>query len=120
MYMTGHMPTRRQLLAAGAGFAACAAVATPARAAFPDRAMRWIVGYPPGGATDTLARLLSPLMSSRMGQAVVVDNRPGAGSAVGAQVLARSEPDGYTLMGADNGTLIINPVIYRQLPYDPD
>ena len=117
--MTGLMATRRQLLAAGAGFAA-SAFATSARAAFPDRPIRWMVGFPPGGATDLLARMIGQPMSVRLGQPVVVDNRPGAGSSVAAEALARSAPDGYTVMGATSGTLIINPVIYRSLGYEPE
>ncbi|HEY5797963.1 MAG TPA: tripartite tricarboxylate transporter substrate binding protein [Bosea sp. (in: a-proteobacteria)] len=93
---------------------------TAAYAAYPDKPIRWIVGYPPGGATDTLARLLGQHVSARLGQPVVVDNRPGAGSALGATALAQAPADGYTLMGADNGTLVINPVAYRSLQYDPD
>ncbi|MCQ4159911.1 tripartite tricarboxylate transporter substrate binding protein [Roseomonas sp. GC11] len=109
--------TRRHLLAAG-----CAAGILPrsARAAFPDKPVRWIVGYPPGGSTDAIARLLGQSFSIRIGQPVVVDNRPGAGSAVGAAALAAAAGDGYTMMGADNGTLIINPIAYRNLQYDPE
>jgi tripartite-type tricarboxylate transporter receptor subunit TctC len=109
--------TRRHMLAAGL---ATVAVPGTAWAAFPEKPIKWIVGYPPGGATDTLARLLGQHMSSRVNQPVVVDNRPGAGSAVGATALAQSTADGYTIMGGDNGTLIINPVAYRNLQYDPD
>ena len=115
--MAGLRPTRRQLLAAGL---ALGAAATSARAAFPERPVQWIVGYPPGGNTDDLARLLGQSMSARIGQPVIIDNRAGAGSALAAAALARSEPDGYSIMSADNGTLIINPVIYRSLAYDPD
>ena len=114
--MTTRGFTRRHILAA---LAASAAV-TPARAAYPEKPVKWIVGYPPGGATDVLARLLGQSLSARIGQPVVVDNRPGAGSSLGATALAKSPPDGYSMMSADNGTLIINPVIYRSLAYDPD
>lgn len=109
--------TRRQALAAGL---AATLMPEAAWAAYPDKPIRWIVGYPPGGATDTLARLLGQHVSTKLGQPVVVDNRPGAGSALGATALAHAPADGYTLMGADNGTLVINPVAYRSLQYDPD
>jgi tripartite-type tricarboxylate transporter receptor subunit TctC len=110
--------TRRHLLAAG--LATGAMTSTAAWAAFPEKPIRWIVGYPPGGATDVIARLLGQPFSSQLGQPVIVDNRPGAGSALGATALANAAGDGYTVMGADNGTLIINPVAYRNLQYDPD
>ncbi|MCS6922127.1 MAG: tripartite tricarboxylate transporter substrate binding protein [Elioraea sp.] len=108
--------TRRHLLAAGI---AAGALPMPAWA-FPERPIRWIVGYPPGGATDTLARLLGQTFARRLGQPIVVDNRPGAGSALGATALAQSAPDGYTIMGADNGTLVINPAVYQNLQYNPE
>lgn len=116
--MTTKGLTRRHVLAAG--IAASAAMTTSAQAAYPEKPIRWIVGYPPGGATDAIARLLGQPFSSRIGQPVIVDNRPGAGSALGATALANSPADGYTVMGADNGTLVINPVVYRSLQYDPD
>jgi tripartite-type tricarboxylate transporter receptor subunit TctC len=115
--MTARRFTRRHVLAAGI---ATSAAATYAQAAYPEKPVRWIVGYPPGGATDAIARLLGQPLSARIGQPVIVDNRPGAGSALGATALATSPADGYTVMGADNGTLVINPVVYRSLQYDPD
>jgi tripartite-type tricarboxylate transporter receptor subunit TctC len=117
MVMKSQQITRRRILAAGL---AAGTLARPAWAAFPERPVRWIVGYPPGGATDTIARLLGQPFSSRIGQPIVVDNRPGAGSAVGAAALAQSPSDGYTMMGADNGTLVLNPAIYRGLQYNPE
>ena len=109
--MTEFKLTRRQLIAAGV---ATYAMSSTAWAAYPEKPVRWIVGYPPGGATDTIARLLAQSMSSVIGQPIVIDNRPGAGSSLGATVLATSAPDGYTIGSADNGTLIINPVVYCQ------
>ena len=96
--------TRRQALAAGL---AASLMPSAAWAAYPDKPIRWIVGYPPGGATDTLARLLGQHVSAKLGQPVVVDNRPGAGSALGASALAQAPADGYTLMGADNVIALI-------------
>lgn len=115
--MTDFNLTRRQLIVAG--IASCA-ISSTAWAAYPEKPVRWIVGYPPGGATDTIARLLGNPMSTMIGRPIIVDNRPGAGSSVGAAALATSAPDGYTVGSADNGTLIINPVVYPKIQYDPD
>ncbi|WP_061934713.1 tripartite tricarboxylate transporter substrate binding protein [Aureimonas sp. AU22] len=115
--MTEFSLTRRSFIVAG--LASCA-FARSAHAAYPDKPVRWIVGYPPGGATDAIARLIGRPMSTSLAQPIIVDNRPGAGSSVGASALAASPKDGYTVASADNGTLIINPVVYRNLQYDPD
>ncbi|KQQ86249.1 tripartite tricarboxylate transporter substrate binding protein [Aureimonas sp. Leaf324] len=115
--MTEFSLTRRSFIVAG--LASCA-FAGSAHAAYPDKPVRWIVGYPPGGATDAIARLIGRPMSTSLAQPIIVDNRPGAGSSVGASALAASPKDGYTVASADNGTLIINPVVYRKLQYDPD
>lgn len=112
-------PTRRELLGIGLG-AGAALVTTPAWAAYPEKPVKWIVGYPPGGATDAIARLLSQPMTKTLAQPLVIDNRPGAGSSVGAVALASSPADGYSIMSADVGTLVINPVVYKSLQYDPD
>jgi tripartite-type tricarboxylate transporter receptor subunit TctC len=98
--------------------------AGPARAQapspWPDRPIRWIVGYPPGGASDTFARLIGSQMATRLGQNVVVENRPGGGAVVASEAVARSPADGYTWMHVDNGILTYNPALYARLPYDPD
>ncbi|WP_426959372.1 Bug family tripartite tricarboxylate transporter substrate binding protein [Muricoccus radiodurans] len=107
---------RRALLAAAGTVVAGRA----ARAAYPDRPVRWIVGYAPGGGSDSAARLLGTALSARLGQPVVVENRPGAATSIAAEAAARSAPDGYTLLTADNGTLVFNPVLYRRLPYEVD
>lgn len=102
--------------------AALAAAAFPARralAAYPERPIRWIVAYAPGGGTDTLARTLGAGLSARLGQSVVVENRPGGATNIGAEAAARAAPDGYTVFSADNGTLVFNPALFRKLPYDP-
>jgi tripartite-type tricarboxylate transporter receptor subunit TctC len=87
---------------------------------FPDRPLRWVVGYPPGGASDAFARLIGAHMAARLGQPVVVENRPGGGAVVASEAVARSPADGYTLMHVDNGILVYNPALYARLPYDPD
>ncbi|MFC7737056.1 Bug family tripartite tricarboxylate transporter substrate binding protein [Roseomonas sp. GCM10028921] len=114
--MSGFMPGRRALI--GAGLAA-ALPAMPALAAYPDRALRWVVAYAAGGGTDTLARLVGATLSQRLGQPVVIENKPGAATNIGAEFTAKSAPDGYTVMTADNGTLVFNTALFRRLPYDP-
>lgn len=115
--MIGFHFTRRQLLLSGI---AIGVASSSTRAAIVEKPVRWLVGYPPGGATDALARLISPLLGSRISQTVIVDNRAGAGSAIAATALAGATPDGSTIMGADNGTIVINPIIYKDLKYDPN
>ncbi len=91
-----------------------------ARAAYPDAPVKWIVAYAAGGGSDTLARLLAVRMAEGLGKPVVIDNRPGAATNIGAEAAARAAADGYTLLTADNGTLVFNPALFRHLPYDPD
>ena len=108
----------RRTLLTGSG---CAALAGAARAqTFPDHPLRWIVGYPPGGASDTFARLIGTHIGARLGQNVVIENRPGGGAVVASEAAARSTPDGYTMLHVDNGILVYNPALYARLPYDPD
>ena len=94
------------------------AFAAPAQD-WPNRAMRLIVPFAPGGATDIPARLLAPKLQESLGQPVIVENRPGAGGIVGIQAAAQSAADGYTWLVATNGELVMNPSIYPKLPYDP-
>jgi tripartite-type tricarboxylate transporter receptor subunit TctC len=98
-----------------------ASAQTPARAplAYPTKPVRLIIGYPPGGPTDLTARLAGQHLSEALGQQFVMDNRPGAGATLGATLLSRAEPDGYTLMLAANGEMAISPNIRSKLPYDP-
>ena len=113
-----HAPRRRRLLLAAASSAA--AFAWPARAqAFPSRALRLVVPFPAGGPTDIVARPLAQLLGDALGQAVMVDNRGGAGGSIGADVTAKAAPDGYTLMLGTVGTHAINTALYKKLPYDP-
>jgi tripartite-type tricarboxylate transporter receptor subunit TctC len=86
---------------------------------WPNRAIRLIVPFAPGGATDIPARLIAPKLSEALGQPVVVENRTGAGGIVGIQAAAQSQPDGYTMVIATNGEFVMNPSIYPKLPYDP-
>ena len=98
------------------------AVATlPANAQqdFPNRPVRLVVPYPPGGNVDITARIIGPTLGERLGQTVVVDNRGGGGGNVGAHLVAKSAPDGHTLLMGSSGPLSINPVVVSNLPYDP-
>ena len=88
-------------------------------AAYPDHAIRLIVPFTPGGGNDTVARLVSRGLAAELGQAVVVDNRAGAGGIVGAEAAARAPADGYTLFLGGVGSHAINPNLHAHLPYDP-
>ena len=97
-----------------------AAITAPAVAAesFPTRPIRLVVPYAPGGNVDISARIVAPPLSEVLGQTVVVDNRPGAGGNLGASLVAKAPPDGYTLLVGSSGPLSVNPVIFKNLPYD--
>jgi tripartite-type tricarboxylate transporter receptor subunit TctC len=86
---------------------------------YPAKPIRLIVPYPAGGATDFFARLVFPRVGDALGQPIVVENRPGAGTAIGASEVARSAADGYTLLLGDAGTYAFNPTLYKKLSYDP-
>jgi tripartite-type tricarboxylate transporter receptor subunit TctC len=111
------MITRR--LAALGLAAAATALPRSALAAFPERPVRLIVPFGAGGNLDTLMRLAAPGLSARLGQPVVVENRPGAGGNVGAEAVARAAPDGYTVLVGSNGGLVTNPLLMARMPYDP-
>jgi tripartite-type tricarboxylate transporter receptor subunit TctC len=100
---------------------AIAHVVAPAVAqeVYPNRAIHIVVPFPAGGPSDVLARIIGERMSADFGQAVVVDNRPGANTLIGAQLVAKAAPDGYTLLMAIDSTLVINQYLYSNLPYDP-
>ncbi|KAF1022906.1 MAG: hypothetical protein GAK30_00845 [Paracidovorax wautersii] len=85
---------------------------------YPTRPIRIIVPLPPGGSNDVLARLLGQKMTESLGQPVIVDNRPGVAGNIATDLLAKSEPDGYTLAIAPNQTVAVNPVLYPKLPFD--
>jgi tripartite-type tricarboxylate transporter receptor subunit TctC len=91
-----------------------------ARAAdYPARPIRLIVPYAPGGGADAVARIIARLAGDSMGQSIVVENKGGAGSIVGTDLVAKSAPDGYTLLLGQSGPISINPAVYKHLPYDP-
>jgi len=94
------------------------AQAQPQADAFPNRPVKLIVPFPPGGPTDLMARVFGQKLSERWGQPVVIENRAGGNSAIGAQQTAKSLPDGYTLLVAMDTTLVMNPITTKNLPYD--
>src|SRR5712692_4267914 len=85
---------------------------------YPDRIIKMIVPYPPGGPIDTMARLVAQQLSMRLRQQVIIDNRPGAGSTLGSKAAAAAEPDGYTLFFGSSGSLAVAPALYAN--YDLD
>jgi tripartite-type tricarboxylate transporter receptor subunit TctC len=87
--------------------------------AYPAKAVRLVVGFPPGGANDILARLVGAKLQEAWGQSVVIDNKPGANAIIGTDLVAKSAPDGYTLLIGASGAMAFNPGLYDKLPYDP-
>lgn len=115
--MTSFRSTRRgalHILAAGA-----ASAALPAFAQWPDRAIKIVVTFPPGGASDVLARVMAEQLARKLGQPVVVDNKPGAGGTIGGAQVAAAPPDGYTLMLSNTTPIALGPFTLDKQPYDP-
>jgi tripartite-type tricarboxylate transporter receptor subunit TctC len=108
----------QRLLVATALVLACIAPVALGQA-YPARPIRVIVPYPPGGTSDILARSLGDKLGAALGQPIVVENKPGANGNVGADLVAKAPPDGYTLLLADIGALAISPSVYPTLPFDP-
>jgi tripartite-type tricarboxylate transporter receptor subunit TctC len=106
--------TALKALAVGA-----ASIALPALAAWPDKPIRIIVTFPAGGASDIVARVMAEQLAKKLGQAVVVDNRPGAGGSVGGLLVAQAAPDGHTLMLSNSTPISIGPFALEKQPYDP-
>jgi len=103
---------------------ACCAIAllfaaglAQAQGTYPSKSIRWIVPWPPGGGADVLSRILSPKLSEVLGQQIIIDNRGGAAGNIGAEIAAKSPPDGYTILFAYSGTHAINPSIYSHMPF---
>ncbi len=86
---------------------------------FPAKPIRWILPYPPGGGSDTIARPVARKLSENVGQQVIVDNRGGAGGNIGMETAARAAPDGYTIVMGLTAQLAVNPALYQKIPYDP-
>jgi tripartite-type tricarboxylate transporter receptor subunit TctC len=96
-----------------------AAAADDSAKDYPSRTIRMIVPFPPGGPADTIARIVGQKMSERWGQPVIIENRAGGNTAIGAQLAAKSPPDGYTLLVAMDVTMVMNPLVMKNLPYEP-
>src|SRR3984957_12610546 len=106
------------LLFAGALSCASAQDALEAKN-YPSHTIRMIVPFPPGGPADTIARIVGAKMSEHWGEPVVIENRAGGNTAIGAELVAKSAPDGYTLLVAMDVTMVMNPLVMTNLPYDP-
>lgn len=102
-----------------AGCALAVSAGTFSQTAYPDRPIKLLIPFAPGGATDVLGRLLATALGEKLGQPVVVDNKPGASTIVAASFVANAPPDGYTLLLGASSTLTLNPAIRPSLPYDP-
>ena len=98
---------------------ACAGGPACAQGDYPNKPIRFIVPFPPGGGTDIVSRLVTSKMTETLGWRIVMDNRSGAGGSVGMEVAANSAPDGYTLVMGQTSNLAINPALYAKLPYVP-
>lgn len=114
---------RKQLLLSSAVLCALGGAAWgPAvaqEAAFPTKPITLVIPFPPGGATDVLGRLIGKKLGDKLGQSVVIDNRAGAGTTIGAAYVAKAAPDGYTLLMSSGTTFTVNPAVRAKLPYDP-
>lgn len=114
--MTYRLTPRLRRIAAAAIFAFAGPPA--ALASFPDRPVKLVVPYTPGGSADQLSRMLAEGLSRDLGQPVVVENKPGANTMIAATQVARSAPDGYTLLLASNASMVLNPMLYQRIAYD--
>ena len=110
-----HKHAKRLLALAALSLAATAASAQ----SWPTQPIRWIVPYPAGGGADVVARTVAGGMEKPLGQTIVVENRPGAATIIGATAVSQAEPSGYMIGTADSGTLAFNPSLYAKLSYDP-
>ena len=99
---------------------ACAALTCNAFAQYPGKAVRVVVPYPPGSTPDIVGRALATKLQASLGQPFVVENKPGAGGNIGADAVAKSAPDGHTLLVAVNGPVAVNKYLYKEMPFDPD
>lgn len=112
--------TRRLALTLALALGASAAAPLALAQSYPSRPVTLVVPFPPGGGTDTGGRVIAEQLSRRWGQTVIVENKGGAAGQIGADLVAKARPDGYTLLLGNIGTQAINPSLYAKLPYDPD
>ena len=117
MKKPNHQSTAKWMAAAAAAAVCTGAVAADA---YPDKPVRMIVGFAPGGGTDTTARPIAQKLGELLGVQVIVDNRPGAGGNIATDIVSKSNPDGYTILMGTIAALAINPSLYSKLPFDPD
>ena len=109
----------KYLLAVVCAGACNASVAQTAQAQYPTKPIRFIVPFPPGGGTDIVARTINLRLSERLGQTVLIDNRGGANAIIGTDLAAKAPADGYTMLICLQANMVVNPLLYRDLPYDP-
>lgn len=119
MQTSFRLTVRSSITRLGAVVATCAFAATTALAAYPDKPIRLVVPFAPGGGTDLIARTLGVGMSTELGQQVIIDNKPGAGTIIGTDAVAKSAPDGYTMVIASFAHAV-NPSLVAKLPFAPD
>ncbi|MDO5625661.1 MAG: tripartite tricarboxylate transporter substrate binding protein [Pseudomonadota bacterium] len=112
--------TRRQALATGAALAVMPTLAGAADGTYPTKPVRLVVSFAPGGVADQIARAIQAPLQEALGQPVVIENRGGAGGNIGADAVAKSAPDGYTLLMGSGGTFSINPHLYTRMPFNPE
>lgn len=103
-----------------AGASLCALSALAAAQSYPNAAMRWIVPYPAGGGTDVVARMLAEPMGRALGKTIVIDNKPGGGTMIAGEIIARAKPDGLTFGTVDTSTVALAPHLYAKVPYQSD
>src|ERR1700752_854221 len=113
------MLSRRRLLSALAAAGLAPAVSPALAQSYPERPIKLIVPFPPGGPMDVMARMVGQQLNAALKQPVIVENRAGAGGALGSKAVATAEPDGYTLLWGSSGTLSILPALNHSLDYDP-
>src|SRR5262249_18743403 len=113
-------PISKRTLLSGMAAAGFTLAAASARAqSYPDKPVKMIVPFPPGGPIDTMARLVGQILTSGLGQQIVIENRPGAGATLGSKAVASAEADGYTLLFGSSGSLAVAPALYSNIDYDP-
>ena len=112
------MLSRRRFSMLAVGTALCSPASVNAQT-YPDRPIRLMIGFPPGGTADTIGRILAPALSERLSQPVIIENRGGAAGTLAVEAVARAQPDGYTIVFASAGALVIVPHMQSNLRYDP-